>query len=267
MEIRPDQQFLLFFYAFLSGVLLGGFYEVLRAFRILFGVMQVPARLHPLYAKKLPLLRKGIPVREGRGKRLRRGIVVAIGDFLFMVVAAVTAELLLYDYNSGEFRVFVPILMAVGLALFRVSISRLCGMVTPYIAYALAVAAAYFRALCLLPVRAAVLLWRLFLRPCRALSLFVRRKLHERKLFALCRRQLRFAATGFGYPGKEVEKNAQTKANRQQKTDLSHPAVDHSDLSRGAGHRRGAADRVQPQAPGSRGARKRKGKIRAKHAA
>ena len=267
MEIRPDQQFLLFFYAFLSGVLLGGFYEVLRAFRILLGVMRVPARLHPLYAKKLPLLGKGIPAREGRGKRLRRGIVVAIGDFLFMVVAAVIAELLLYDYNSGEFRVFVPVLMAAGLALFRVSISRLCAMATPYVAYALAVAGAYFRALCLLPVRVAVLLWRLCLRPCRTLWFFTRQKLHQRKLGALCRRQLQFAATGFGYPGKEVEKNAQTKTNRQQKTDLSHPAVDYSDLSRGAGHRRGATDRVQPKTPGGRGARKRERKIRAKRAA
>lgn len=266
MEIRPDQQFLLFFYAFLSGILLGGFYEVLRAFRILFGVMQVPARLHPLYAKKLPLLGKGISVREGRGKRAWRGIVVAIGDFLFMVVAAVTAELLLYDYNSGEFRLFVPILMAVGLALFRVSISRLCAMATPYIAYSLAVAAAYLRALCLLPVCLAVLLWRLFLRPCRALWFLARQKIHQRKLRAICRRQLQFAATGFGYPGKEVEKNVQAKANRQQETDFSHPVVDRSDLSRGTGRRRGAADRVQSKAPGGRGARKRKGKIRAKRA-
>lgn len=267
MEINPGQQFQLFFYAFLCGILLGGFYEVLRAFRILFGVVRVPERLHPLYARKLPLLGKGIPVRESRGKRMRRGIVVAIGDFLFMLVAAVTAELLLYDYNSGEFRIFVPLLMMVGFALFRVSISRLCGMITPYLAFALAVVAAYFRAFCLLPVRLAVIVWKLLLRPCRALWIAVCRKLHAKKLSALCQKQLRFAKTGFGYPGKEVEKNAKTKTNRQQKADFSHPASDYIDLSGSAGYYRRSADRIQPQTPGGRGTRKRKRKIRAKPAA
>lgn len=244
MEIFPERQLLLFFYAFLYGILLGGFYEVLRAFRILLGVMPVPRRLFPLYAKKLPLLGKGIAVRESRGKRVRRAVTVAIGDFLFMVVAALVAVLLLYDYNSGEFRAFVPILMAVGFALFRVSISRLCRFLTPYLAYGFAVAAAYFCALCLLPVRLA----RLLFRPCRALYALARRALLRKKTLALRRRQLEFAASGFGYPGCEIKKegkrNAKIKAHRQRKADPADSDSRGADLSFGTGHHRGAADRI-----------------------
>lgn len=257
MEIYPERQLLLFFYAFLSGILLGGFYEVLRAFRILLGVMPVPPRLFPLYERKLPLLGKGIPVREGRGKRVRRGIAVAVGDFLFMVVSALVAVLLLYDYNSGEFRVFVPILMAAGFGLFRISISRLCGFLTPYIAFGLAVAAAYFRALCLLPVRLVIQLARWTARPCRALYFLVRRLLLRKKMQALCRRQLEFAATGFGYPGSEVKKegghNVKIKTHRKRKADPVDQNSRGADLPFGTGHHRRAADRIQPQAKRSRG--------------
>lgn len=248
MEIRPDRQFLLFFYAFLSGVLLGGFSEVLRAFRILLGVVPVPDRFLPLYAQKLPLLGKGIPVREGKGKQMRRAIVVAIGDFLFMVIFAVTAVLLLYDYNNGEFRVFVPILMVAGFALFRVSISRFFGFLTPYVAFGLAVATAYFRALCFLPVRLILRLARLLFRPCRALYFLVRHAVLRKKMLALCRRQLAFAATGFGYPGSELRKegknNVKIKAHRKRKADPADQDSRSTDLPFGTGHRRRKADRV-----------------------
>lgn len=242
MEIDPSLQLAMLLSALLWGVGMGILWELLTAIRILLGAYTPPEAMRAQYAKRLPLL--GRPVtfeRKSPLRRVWRGVVIALGDVLFCVVIAIVAILILYRYNDGVFRLSVPVLMLLGLALLRFISATPLARVMAYVAYGFAAAGVYATALLSLPWKGIKLFWR---RLCLRLMGAVYRKLTLRHLrrvsAALCAYQLAYAAVGLEGEGpgpierKEKKKGRMhygKKQNRGQDNTHtmgdSHPGSDH----------------------------------------
>ena len=170
MAIDPYRQLALFCAAFLAGVLLGVLWELVTASRILLGAYRAPEPMRPIYERPLPLLKRPVGMRELSARRLWRGVVVALGDFLFSLVFAAVIVLVLYYYNDGKFRPLVPLLTLGGFALFRLVATALLGGAVAYFAFGVAALRLYIGALLRLPIRLVCWLARLCWRPLAALG-------------------------------------------------------------------------------------------------
>ena len=232
MEINPYLQLAMLLSSFLCGVALGALWEVLTALRIVLGAHQTPEFMRKHYEKPLPLLHRCIPWSKGNtARRVWRGVLIGVGDFLFCLLFALVAELLLYRFNDGAFRVSVPLLAFAGLGLFRVSIARITGLLVAWMAYGLAAFWMYVTALLRLPIYGMCLIAKHFLYPpiCR-----VRRVLLEKASTRLCEAQLRLAENGF--QKERMPTNVSKKKTvRKQKNAVDHRDPGGSDLSCGRG--------------------------------
>lgn len=199
MEIYPYLQFSMLLGAFLGGLCLGVVWELVNAFRILFGAYQAPDFMRERYQKPLPLLGRPVPFeRKTIGKRLWRGFVIGAGDLLFCLLFAVFIILQLYRYNDGEFRFSVPVLALCGFALFRTLSARTLSLAMAYLAYGVAAASLYLAALLALPPRALrYLLARFVLRPVKRLYRRIEARRLRRRSAVLCKMQLQWAEQGF----------------------------------------------------------------------
>lgn len=184
MTIDPYRQLALFCAAFLAGVLLGVLWELVTASRILLGAYRAPEPMRPMYERPLPLLGRPVGMREVSARRVWRGVVVALGDFLFSLVFAAAVVLVLYYYNDGKFRPLVPFLALGGFALFRLVATALLGGAVAYFAFGMAALRLYIGALLRLPIRLVLWLARLCWRPLAALG----RRIYLRRARLLSRR-------------------------------------------------------------------------------
>lgn len=278
MEIQPTLQLALLLSSFLAGVVMGLFYEVLTATRIVMGAYLPPAFMRERYEKPLPWLGRGVPFRGGRTmRRVWRAVVIGVGDCLFCVLFALAVILLLYRYNDGAFRPSSPALALVGFGLFRVISVRLIAPVLAYIAFFLGAFLLYVRAVLRLPVRGARYVFLRWIRPpaVRLRRAWQRRR-WQRKSAALCAAQLAWADAGFaGSCPRAVKRREKPRGGRKRKGSVPHGQTentrkDHSlavgdphphfgDLLCVADHRSQSADGVESVAParGGIGARKR----------
>ncbi len=94
--------------SFLAGVVLGVFYDLIRAFKMFFGVR---------YA--LPIVKRSVAVS------VLAYIVTFLTDILFWIVVGVTSILLMYGVGGGVFRGLTYLGLAVGALLYYFSIGRL----------------------------------------------------------------------------------------------------------------------------------------------
>lgn len=196
MEISPALQFRMLAAALAAGLAAGALFDVFAALRIFFGVHTPPARLRPLYEKPLPLLGRPVPIRgKNRSRRFWRHAVIGAFDLLFCVIFAVATELILYEYNNGAFRASVPLAALTGLALWRLTVSRVGDLLTGLVAFGLAAGLCYLRALLVYPLRRAA---RLFLHfvwgPARRACVSLQAARQARMTERLCRAQLKQAA-------------------------------------------------------------------------
>ncbi len=209
MEIYPQRQLAMFLSALFLGASMGAFRILLLALRTLTGAYLPPEGMRARYEKDLPLLHRGVRFERSTTRRVWRAIVVFCTDLAFCLLFCVSLILLLYRYNDGAWRLSVPVLSLAGFALFSLLSRRFFARANDYMAYFLAVAALYLKALFCLPVK---LFWRLCrrfaLRPaqkCCARILEKRRRAYTR---ACCRAELALAAQGLLKERKEknVEK-------------------------------------------------------------
>ena len=248
MEIYPALQFQLLAAAFFLGACFGLIWELFAAIRILLGAYRPPERYLALYRRPLPLLCCGVPISGKRARRLWRLAVVFVTDLFYCVLFSLSLVLLLYEYNDGAWRLSVPLLALLGLAVFRVTLSRLLSGLSALAAYALAVLLAYCRALARLLVRTLLrLLQRGVCRPIRAVYLRLRLMLWQRRSRSLCHLQLQLAEAGLTHFIKKEKRDVKTKKKQ------SAPAVGdrHSDprhLCGGAFHFCQSTDGVEPAA-------------------
>ncbi|MBE6685102.1 MAG: hypothetical protein E7592_05585 [Ruminococcaceae bacterium] len=94
--------------SFLAGVVLGVFYDLIRAFKMFFGVR---------YA--LPIVKRSVAVS------VLAYIVTFLTDILFWIVVGITSILLMYGVGGGVFRGLTYLGLAVGALLYYFSIGRL----------------------------------------------------------------------------------------------------------------------------------------------
>lgn len=233
MEIDPYLQLSMLLTAFLAGVGMGAFWELLTALRVLLGAYKPPSHLRARYARPLPLLGRPIPWREGRiTRRIWRGIAVGVGDLFYCLLFALTLELILYRFNDGEFRVAVPLLLFAGLGLFRISVARVTGLLVAWMAYVLSALGMYLAALLLLPWRIVrALVRRLILPPLTRLVRAHRARVTQR----LSAAQLAFAEQGF-QKERMRGNGSQKKAKRKPQNAMDHSHSGDRDLRGGADH-------------------------------
>lgn len=136
-------------YAFLLGVSLGFFYDLLRISRVLFGA-HYGKRIGSIYEKELPLIGK----RAKRAPKKRfLGVLIFFQDFLFCICAAVALILLFYEANEGNFRASVCLFAAVGFLLYRVTIGKTILYVSEWIAFVVEALVRYICFFAWFPVR------------------------------------------------------------------------------------------------------------------
>lgn len=249
MALSPYRQLLMLCCAFAVGLLLGALWDVLRVLRVVLMAHTPPAFMAPRYRRPLPLLGVSVPFRTEAGvHRLWRGAVTLLCDLLFCLAGAVAAELLLFYFNDGVFRLGVPLLLLLGLLLWQWSVSRLTVRVAAWLAYLLCALLLYLRAALLLPWR--LLRWAI-LRPAHRLlrhTVYVRKK---RISTALCRRQLRLAAVGFDENIAFLNEKRKGKRDEQRTKKQKIPGADRDHLRADRGGVLSVADRHRQSAGGA----------------
>ncbi len=194
MEIDPRLQLLMLLGAFLSGVALCGFFQLLQAVKILIGAYVPPAFMEARYARPLPLLHRGVPFcQKGAARRLWRGLTAGVLDCLFCVIFAAVQVLLLYAYNDGAFRLSVPVLALGGFALLQLLSARVLLVPMAYFAYGFAALMLYLGALLALPAKG---VRRFLWRPAVSCYRRIMRFFAIRRSAMLCVLQLQWAERG-----------------------------------------------------------------------
>ena len=231
MEISPAVQLTMMLWAFVWGVLLGLLWELLTVSRILLGVYTPPDRMRARYDRPLPLLHRPVPFEKKGVRALWRRVATGIGDVLFCLSAAVCVILLLYRYNSGAFRLSVPLLTLTGLGVFRATVARMLARPTAYLAYAAGAARCYLGALTALLVRPLLMLTG-------AICRFVARRRAKHR---------------------EKRKGRVQNVKKKSRGGQISPAMGHRHsgschICRGRGHRRLSSDGVESAPQAGRGA-------------
>jgi hypothetical protein len=149
------------------------------------------------YARPLPLLRTSLRFARGGTRRAWCVRVTFLTDLCYCLAFAVSLILLLYRYNSGAWRLSVPVLALGGFSLFWLVYTRAFARGNAYLAYFLAIAVLYLRFALCLPLRLAERLFRRILwRPVCRVASRIREKRCAARTAALCRAELALAAKG-----------------------------------------------------------------------
>lgn len=207
MTIDPISQLSLYLAAFLGGMGMGLLAELGKIVRILLGAYQPPVSFQARYERPLPWISRSIGWRRAPARRAWVLLVSFLCDFFFPVLAALYLLYILFRFNSGIFRISAPLLLLVGLGLWRTAFSKSLSGVFSLLAFALAVLWLYMKTLLLLPPR---LLWymlsKFVLLPLRRLFLACAQRLSLWRSRALCRGQLNAAKRGFQPSAKQTPK-------------------------------------------------------------
>ena len=262
MEIDPRLQGALFLGALCCGVLLGAFWELLHAVKILLGAYRPPDFMEARYRHPLPLLGRSVPFRsQGVGRGVWRGAVTAVFDLLFCLCFGIAVVLLLYAYNDGAIRLSVPVLALLGFGLFHWAAVRGLSLPVAYFAYGFAALSLYLWALLTLPVRGSRALCVIAVyRPLVRCFSACQRRIRHRRSRALCAAQLRWAEIGLagGAPPRALKmkgrcKNVEKKIRcKDHDLSMGDPHSDPCDLCGGTDHRCQSLDGVE-SAPPARG--------------
>ena len=120
MEISQIDFFLLLLYSFEMGLALGFVYDVIKL-----GKAFVFGSNEKYSLTKLPIIRDHfIPRKNKKSSKWIFNIFLDSGDFLFMIFCAIGAILVAYIANSGKIRWMIPCGMALGIALYTVTIGK-----------------------------------------------------------------------------------------------------------------------------------------------
>ena len=223
MEIYPALQLQMAVAALCAGAILGLWHALLPALRILVGAYRPPQTMRATYEKTLPLLHRavGFP-REGGMRRGWKAAVIAAEDLALCLVAGITVILLLYAFNSGAFRLSVPILLLLGMWLCHRLTARPLAAIIHRLAFGAAVLALYAQTVLLLPLR---LLRRYLWQPLCTLWRIGRLRHLQAVSDRLCRCQLALASTGLmGGTPKEEKRKGRTQHGNKKRQRQDHTA-------------------------------------------
>lgn len=205
MEQNPSLLFRLLLASFLFGVVLGGFYDLLRISRVLLGINRyTDAASAPAFCPRFCKPSREKKLRPA-GRVLQNGILV-VQDVLFCLVAGMLIAILLFSQNNGEFRWFVPVGLAIGFASYYFTVGKLVITASEYIVFALKTAFLYLIYYVTLPL---ILLGRLLLGQMGRISRFFKEKKIAKYDKAVRERLLAGARRGFLDEGWQENQNSQ----------------------------------------------------------
>ena len=125
MEISQSGFFLLILYSAATGAVLGAVYDIIRILRALVLPDAPKGRIN--YAEiELPIIHK--KVYKPPKKKLSRAAIdalVAVGDFIFMIICAVAVILVAYTENMGRMRWLILFGAVIGFAAYCFTVGKL----------------------------------------------------------------------------------------------------------------------------------------------
>ena len=125
MEISPVMMAMLLFYSFLFGIFIGAFYDANRIIRVFFGVRYGGIGTDKIAEWKVPFLKRKVNIKSKKTSRVAvKTAVIFFGDLLCILCAGIGVVILNYSYNSGEFRFFTVIGVAIGFLLYYFTVGR-----------------------------------------------------------------------------------------------------------------------------------------------
>ncbi|MBQ9098380.1 MAG: spore cortex biosynthesis protein YabQ [Clostridia bacterium] len=254
MEIDPSRQLAMLMAALFCGACFGLVFELRRVVRILLGLYCPHERMRSRYARPLPLLKRPVPFdKKGAGKRGLCALLVGVGDVLFCISFALCCMLILYAYNSGELRLSVFCIALLGFAVLRRFGARLIERPADLLAFGLAAAFCYIRALLAGGAKGLLRLLKL-VTVVPFLALFGRIMGHRRRRISakLCARELALATLGLSGDApldvKEKGRKSHVKKKNRRQDDTRPMGDPHSDpdhICGGTRHRCQPADGVE----------------------
>lgn len=195
MGIPLTRQLTALLLALACGGLCGVVYDCIRLSRVILGVAEYTNAGRKLYS--IPLFGIGSVYRPGGGELRRRihGVIIAVGDVLFGVLAGSVFSVFLYYAASGCFRWFYLLGWGIGFLVYYFTVGRLTMLSSEVIVYLLRVCVGYVFYLAALPIRllARMARWigrrmyqrvilplaeRIYVRRCRAYTKRIQADLH-----------------------------------------------------------------------------------------
>lgn len=165
MEISQTALAFMLLCSLISGAGLGLFYDALRIVRAVFGVSckrtsaigdgvvkasfieRVLLPCLPLFAVRWCRTQNNDVNISKKGLRHKRNIlptvIIFVGDVIFGTVVGLTAVILTYYTNNGQTRGFVFLGMAIGFAVYRLTLAKLVRGVSDIILFAVKVGISY----------------------------------------------------------------------------------------------------------------------------
>ena len=149
MEISQIDLFWLFLYSVATGIILGVIYDAIRITRALF------FSENERYLKiELPLVKKTAYASQRRRLScIAADMLVAIGDFAFMITTAVAIILVAYVENMGRMRWLIPTGVAVGFTSYYYTIGKLILKISGFIAFLIRAGLVYLATFIALPIK------------------------------------------------------------------------------------------------------------------
>ena len=142
MEIYPLRLALLLICSAAFGAAVGMFNDVNRIVRVFCGVRYTGRSFDRLYELKMPFTGRvlGAPVKGKTGKALL-GILIFFQDLLMLVYAAVGCVVMNYYLNNGQFRLYTPVAMVFGFAVYYFTVGKLVMIISEPITFFIRAAA------------------------------------------------------------------------------------------------------------------------------
>lgn len=119
MELNNTELLYMIFYSFLSGVISGVGWDILKALRKLFGMSKF-STLSVDRRFKNPL--KCFKMLPDRVRNILSVVFLTLGDIFFCVLCGIVISILMFYNNHGEFRWFVAAAFIIGLLVYKYTV-------------------------------------------------------------------------------------------------------------------------------------------------
>ena len=119
MEVSQTGLALFAFASLLLGFLLGAFYDISAILPALGGRIFSERILKRLENVNLPIIKRRYELKKTPIKDFTVGFSLFLHDLVFMLFAGIATALLVYRFNDGRWRFYVPLFLFIGFAAYR----------------------------------------------------------------------------------------------------------------------------------------------------
>ena len=132
MELNNTELLYMILYSFLSGIGSGIGWDLLKAFRKLFGIDKFST---PSVDKKFKNPMKNFKILSDKARTVLGNIFLTLGDILFCVLSGIVISVLMFYNNHGEFRWFVVGAFVLGLLIYKYTVETPVVIALDYVVF------------------------------------------------------------------------------------------------------------------------------------